>query len=368
MINRILLVDDEKSFLEGLKRSLNHLSNIFKTDICDSVNEAITLAGTNEYNLIITDIRMPNKSGLDLLLHLKAINFSGGIKVMSAYTTEEDLKKIRDLGIIDVISKPFDLKWFQDMLVNFFDKESGPSVTFDSIDLLSVMQVINLDKKSSELHIDINGKKGIIYFHGGEIINAKYGNLTGEDAVLKLTALNKGIITVKSSKSKVKKEIKTPFAKFIMEVMKKIDEFRNNKIENKNKNPLINKKKEEKMALETILEDLKAIKGYKASGIMTFTGDVLANDSVDQKIDLALTGATFNDIFRSAHEASEKIGLEACKEATIHTPKGIVFMLCSGVQAKVHFHMIGILATDGNLALMKMSMEKLVPTITNEIG
>lgn len=122
------------------------------------------------------------------------------------------------------------------------------------------------------------------------------------------------------------------------------------------------------MALETLLNPLKEIKGYKASGIMNFTGEMLVSDSTDKNIDLQIVGATFNDIFREAHEASKKIGLDACRETTINTPKGVIIMRCSGVDSKSHVHLIGILANDGNHALMKMQMEKLVPEIMSEIG
>ena len=122
------------------------------------------------------------------------------------------------------------------------------------------------------------------------------------------------------------------------------------------------------MALESYLEKIKGIKGYKASGIMTFTGEILASDSVDPNIDLSFVGATFNDIFRSAHEASEKIGLKVCQETAINTPSGIIIMRCSGVKAKVHFHMIAIVAADGNQALVKMEMEKMIPNIMAELS
>ena len=122
------------------------------------------------------------------------------------------------------------------------------------------------------------------------------------------------------------------------------------------------------MALENHLEALKEIKGYMASGIMDYTGDLLASNTVDKKTDLGFVGATFNDIFRQAHAACEKIGLEACNETVITTPKGIILMRCSGVDSKPHIHVIGIMSLDGNHALMKMQIEKLVPAIIGELG
>jgi len=122
------------------------------------------------------------------------------------------------------------------------------------------------------------------------------------------------------------------------------------------------------MALEEHLNKLKGINGFKAAGIMNFTGEILAMESVDPKIDLDTVGATFNDIFRTAHEASNKIGLEACREAVISTPKGIVIMKCSGVKAKVHYHLLAIFAADGNQALAKLEMDKMVPLVMDELA
>ena len=62
MTKKLLLVDDEKFFLEGLKEGLLDYEDVFTTDICFSVNEAIKLNEKNEYDLIVTDIRMPKKS------------------------------------------------------------------------------------------------------------------------------------------------------------------------------------------------------------------------------------------------------------------------------------------------------------------
>jgi predicted regulator of Ras-like GTPase activity (Roadblock/LC7/MglB family) len=118
--------------------------------------------------------------------------------------------------------------------------------------------------------------------------------------------------------------------------------------------------KENVMALEQILEEFKGIKGYLAVGIMEYTGDLLAFHEAEKSVNLAVTGAVFNDIFRGAHEASTKAGLDACRQMTIATPKGLVVMECSGAQAAVHLHMITVLQADGNQALARMTMDKAI--------
>jgi predicted regulator of Ras-like GTPase activity (Roadblock/LC7/MglB family) len=122
------------------------------------------------------------------------------------------------------------------------------------------------------------------------------------------------------------------------------------------------------MDLEAPLADVKAVKGYLATGIMQYTGELLAGNSVTESINLSIVGATFNDIFRSAHEVCGKIGLDACREMVLYTPRGIVLMLCTGIKSKVHCHLITILSADGNQALAKMQMEKAGPVIMNLLG
>lgn len=122
------------------------------------------------------------------------------------------------------------------------------------------------------------------------------------------------------------------------------------------------------MAIEALLEELKGIKGYMSSAIMNFTGEILASDSVSSEVDLDVVGATFNDIFRTAHEAAGKVGFSAANEMVIQTPNGVIIMLCTGVNADVHLHMVTVLAKDGNQALAKLTMEKMGPKAMDELG
>ncbi len=122
------------------------------------------------------------------------------------------------------------------------------------------------------------------------------------------------------------------------------------------------------MSIETILSELRGIKGYKSSGLMDFTGELLISDSADESTDLELASATFNDIFRGAHEASEKVGLEATTEMILNTPNGIIIILCSGVDSEPHLHLISVLEKDGNQALAKMTMKKLMPKFVTELS
>ena len=132
----------------------------------------------------------------------------------------------------------------------------------------------------------------------------------------------------------------------------------------------INRKTSKKrtVMLDDKLDALKKINGYKGAAISDYTGDILTSDTGSLKGDLALSAATFNDIFRSAHQASKDLDLGVTQTMQILTEEGIVMMACSGEASRVHIHVFVILEKDGNQALAKMALNKLVPEIVEEIA
>jgi len=121
--------------------------------------------------------------------------------------------------------------------------------------------------------------------------------------------------------------------------------------------------------LKKFILGLRKVGGYKASGVLTSKGRILARDSVDPKIDLDTVGGTFNDLFQQAHEASENVGLEACYETAINTPKGIIIIRCSGLNALAHFHLIVVLGgEEANLSLVKHELDKFLAVVMLELA
>ena len=122
------------------------------------------------------------------------------------------------------------------------------------------------------------------------------------------------------------------------------------------------------MSLETIIGELRGIKGYKAAGVMDYTGELLVHDTIDPQVDFEMASATFNDIFRGAHEAAGKVGLQATTEMLLSTPNGEIVMACSGVKSEPHIHLIAVLDHGGNTALTKMTIKKLIPKVLKELS
>jgi CheY-like chemotaxis protein len=268
MTKRLLLVDDEKFFLEGLKEGLSQYEKIFTTDICFSVKEAIDMYNQNHYDLIISDIRMPGESGLDLFVYLRDQDYRGGFIAMTAYGSPEVLRRIKSLGGLDVMLKPFDFNWFSDKILDFFAEDVGVSGTIDSIALTSLLQMINLEKKSLVVKVENKTSEGFLYFDKGEIVHAQYRDETGEEAAYHLIKLKRGSFSLlhPNEKKLDQKTIDIPFMVLMMNVMKIEDEnLKDNILEDKNKK---NMDEEVSMDIKKLNEAVEYLRDQLGKGLL----------------------------------------------------------------------------------------------------
>ncbi len=126
---KILLIDDEKSILE----SLSILLKIDGYDVftAGNVNSAIKLLSGNDFSLIVSDVRMPEMSGIDLIKHLKketketkefALQYSRiPVILMTAYSDVKVGIEAVKLGAFDYLTKPFDNEEFRIVVKNALD-------------------------------------------------------------------------------------------------------------------------------------------------------------------------------------------------------------------------------------------------------
>jgi response regulator of citrate/malate metabolism len=265
MAKKLLLVDDEQPFLEGLKEYLSEQSEVFTTDICHSVNQAIKLCKKKTYDLIISDIRMPIKTGIDFFIWLKKNNYKGGFIAMTAYGTVKVLKKIKKLGSLDVILKPFDLEWFQNKILEYFSEyNDGISGTINSIDITSLLQMINLEQKTVTIKINQKNKTGYLYFEKGNIVHAEYDGLEGEDAAHSLLNTNRGKFSLVPFPEEIKRTIDLPFMMLLMNSTKTMDEELNSLNDDNKIIPL----KEKKMNVKELEKSIEVLKESLGSGLL----------------------------------------------------------------------------------------------------
>ncbi len=104
-MTKVLLVDDEESLRLALKTHLKKQG--YSVTAAGSVDEALSFMEREAADYVVTDVRMPGRTGLELLTELRRRWPSAGVLVMSAYGSHEDALAAIKAGAQDYITKPF---------------------------------------------------------------------------------------------------------------------------------------------------------------------------------------------------------------------------------------------------------------------
>jgi len=84
----------------------------YEVSSCESGRCGMTELYADTYNLVITDVRLPDMNGIDLMREIKKTNYDAEVIVITAYGTIKDAVDAMKLGAFDYITKPFYLDEF----------------------------------------------------------------------------------------------------------------------------------------------------------------------------------------------------------------------------------------------------------------
>ncbi len=104
----ILVVDDDRNMREAMKATIERAG--YPVEITSSPLEALDLIDRKEFSLVITDMKMPGMSGLELLKQIRLKSISVPVLVITGFGTVENAVECMKLGASDYIMKPFDFK------------------------------------------------------------------------------------------------------------------------------------------------------------------------------------------------------------------------------------------------------------------
>jgi len=100
----LLLVDDDPNTLASLSRAFRMAGH--EATVCDNASRAAELLRTESFDLILSDVVMPGKSGLELLEDLKKAGVKTPIILISGQANIEMAVKATKLGALDFLEKP----------------------------------------------------------------------------------------------------------------------------------------------------------------------------------------------------------------------------------------------------------------------
>ncbi|MEM1161093.1 MAG: response regulator [Pseudomonadota bacterium] len=116
-MHRLLLVDDEPMLREELQESLEFEG--YEVMTAATVEAALNLCGEADFDLVVTDLKMPHLGGLDLIRRLNDGGTAQKIIVLSGHGAESNRAEAMDLGAIACFAKPVDPDFLAEKIGEF---------------------------------------------------------------------------------------------------------------------------------------------------------------------------------------------------------------------------------------------------------
>ncbi|MBZ4644180.1 MAG: two-component response regulator [Deferribacteraceae bacterium] len=101
---RILVVDDEEHTRLGYAEVLK--LDDYNVDVAENGLEGLKLAKANKYDVIVTDLRMPEMDGATFIENLRRFNKEVRVVVITAFGSFKSYKQMTNLGAVEYINKP----------------------------------------------------------------------------------------------------------------------------------------------------------------------------------------------------------------------------------------------------------------------
>ncbi len=176
----ILIVDDETSICEVLGQYLKR--DGYRVSIASSGEEALEILGRNRVNLMISDIKMPGITGVDLLKHVKEKSQSLPVLMTTGFPTLDTAIEALKLGAYDYMTKPFHLEEIGEKVRRAFAtiKLQEENLLFSRLislhevtkELASTLEVSDLNNKFLDFSLRmVNADGGALLFidQGGKL-------------------------------------------------------------------------------------------------------------------------------------------------------------------------------------------------------
>jgi CheY-like chemotaxis protein len=412
-MKNVLIVDDEKVFLLSLSDGLKSYSDEFNVLIAFNGKEALKILNSTKIDLVVTDLKMPEMDGFQLLAYLTRHFPDIPTIVMTAFGTPDMEAKLLTMGATQYLEKPLDFDVLADNIRQYVARDDSQG-HIKGITLGTFLQFLEMEGKTCTLTVTSNECIGRLYFLEGELINAKTETSEGEQAAYEIIGWDETEIEINYLCKNKTKTITSPLSFVLMEsckikdeaskqleeheakdieekgidkieeidflVDKKEDEAKPDYIEEKHEEHLVSQPEiEDKsrdsgiMTAQEKLEPFKSIIDFAGVGILTPTGEPLVMLPAGE-LNLMEIAILANNILVNAQKASQDMGAGSCEMIHIETDRIHMLVRCLNEgedpfkvhPGKAHIHLVLVLSSEAGIGLAKLKMASVIKLLADD--
>ncbi len=181
-MKKVLIVDDEPAVLFALSEALADRRRGTKVATATNGHEAVAILESEKVDLVVTDLRMPEMDGFELLAWLRRSFPHLPVIVMTGFHAETASRL--DDGALEVLEKPFDLADLKHKVAEMLRQTVKGRV--ENISLSSFLQLLEIERKTCTLSVTSADDTGRLYFRGGSLVGAETDTLFGSEAAMEI--------------------------------------------------------------------------------------------------------------------------------------------------------------------------------------
>lgn len=221
-MNTVLIVDDDESFLLSLIDGFKSYEDQFGIITAHNGEEAVVILDKQEIHLVLTDLKMPKMDGFALVAHLSSHHPEIPVIVMTAFGTPDIEENLKGIKALQYIEKPIDFNLLVSKILKGLEGRSKGFIT--GVSLSSLLQLLQLDKKTCTVTVRSGKHHGTLYFRNGDLLDANTNGLSGEDAVFTILSWKNVDIVLDNSCTISKPEIHNSLGFILLEWSRREDE------------------------------------------------------------------------------------------------------------------------------------------------
>src|SRR5437868_10794225 len=233
---KVLLVDDNPMVLNMLQQALASMADV---KISNDGPDAMLKAVDDPPDLLVSDYRMPGMDGHQLIEKLKSRPTTANVSVILLATKADISERMSAQDQVDdYVEKPFFLKEATHRIKKVIDKialeKMSKAASSDGVlrgslsqmNVIDLVQSLEMGRKSCQLTLTNEKETCDLYFTQGQVVHAKYGSSTGDEAVFKVLRWTDGNFQVNFEGKTTEQTTKLNTQGLLMEGLRLLDESR----------------------------------------------------------------------------------------------------------------------------------------------
>jgi CheY-like chemotaxis protein len=219
----IVMVDDEEALVWSTGQRLMRERPRVAFEGFTDPQAALARIQTQAPDLLITDVRMPGISGLELTLAARMVRPALPVLVITAYGGPEVLEVARAPNT-EYLEKPFSFVRLLAAIDRMLAQRTGFSGAVSLPLLPDLIQIYTLSMATGALRIARAGREGTIWFEHGEMVHAELAEAKGEPAVQQLLAWKGGSFALDPQLTAPERTIHASWQTVLLEACRLLDE------------------------------------------------------------------------------------------------------------------------------------------------